>query len=64
MLTISELITSLNALLAEHGDLNVFVSSDEEGNRIYDAYSAELEERENEGKVVVIWPGWTPLDIF
>ena len=62
---ISELVTVLNGALAKYGDIDVYVSSDDEGNRIRNVDEAGAVPRDSESfdgdnkYDVIIWPGYT-----
>jgi hypothetical protein len=58
---ISGLIEVLREILAEDGDLDVWMSKDAEGNAFKPMDEVSLEDSENiemhfEGKVAVLWP--------
>ena len=61
-MNLSQLINKLEDYRADYGDLDVFLASDEEGNRIsnvaaasvlYDDFDSELDKL-----VICLWPGW------
>ena len=61
-MNLSQLITKLEDYRADYGDLDIFLASDEEGNRInnlhaasvlYDDFDSELAKL-----VICLWPGW------
>ena len=61
-MNLSQLITKLEDYRADYGDLDIFLASDEEGNRInnlhaasvlYDDFDSELDKL-----VICLWPGW------
>jgi hypothetical protein len=65
---LSEMIRELTATLAERGDLEIFMSSDEEGNVLspYSDGSVEYYVSENDMTPrlgVFLWPGWAESEI-
>lgn len=61
-MNLSQLINKLEDYRADYGDLDVFLASDEDGNRInnlhaasvlYDDFDSELDKL-----VICLWPGW------
>ena len=61
-MNLSQLINKLEDYRADYGDLDVFLVSDEDGNRIsnvaaasvlYDDFDSELDKL-----VICLWPGW------
>ena len=62
MLRISEVIKQLKDLQERHGDLFVFQSSDDEGNRIVNVDEIAFNVADDDGisqEIIIIWPGWT-----
>lgn len=67
MLKVSELIAQLEDLRATRGDLFIFQSSDDEGNKIRNVCEVSMEihgedDDEDQVAVAIIWPGWTDLE--
>ena len=60
---LSELIIALETLRHSYGDIEVYVASDEEANRVKDLGEYEVwthDQRAN--SVLVLFPGWVDLE--
>ena len=61
-MNLSQLINKLEDYRADYGDLDVFLASDEDGNRISNLYVASLlyddADSELDKLVICLWPGW------
>ena len=61
-MNLSQLINKLEDYRADYGDLDVFLASDEEGNRINNLYEASVlydgADSELDKLVICLWPGW------
>ena len=60
---LSELITALETIRHSYGDIEVYVSSDEEANRVKNLGEYEVWSHDDRGSIVlVLFPGWTDLE--
>ena len=61
-MNLSQLITKLEDYRADYGDLDIFLASDEEGNRINNLHAASLlydnGDSELDNPVICLGPGW------
>ena len=61
-MNLSQLITKLEDYREDYGDLDIFLASDEEGNRISNLHAASLlyddVDSELDKLVICLWPGW------
>ena len=61
-MNLSQLIKKLEDYRADYGDLDIFLASDEEGNRISNVAAASLLYEdiysELDNFVICLWPGW------
>ena len=61
-MNLSQLINKLEDYRADYGDLDIFLASDEEGNRINNLHAASLlydnVDSELDNLVICLWPGW------
>ena len=61
-MNLSQLIKKLEDYRADYGDLDIFLASDEEGNRINNLLAASLlyddADSELDNFVICLWPGW------
>lgn len=61
-MNLSQLITKLEDYREDYGNLDIFLASDEEGNRINNLYEASLlyddADSELDNLVICLWPGW------
>lgn len=62
-MNLSQLITKLEDYREDYGNLDIFLASDEDGNRINNLYGASLFYDDNvdselDNPVICLWPGW------
>ena len=61
-MNLSQLIKKLEDYREDYGNLDIFLASDEEGNRISNVAAASLfydnVDSELDNPVICLWPGW------